>query len=118
MGMKSKRSKALTVKVPKRVIDFVGEGDAVKKGLAATRNGRALLLVGYGGKVEVPTLRHDRFGKEIGGNLVGHPSGASSRSWPPIGPRQSRNEGYRLKDAIRLCSTCIRQGSRPSVLVP
>ena len=39
------------------MIDFVGEGDAVEKGLAMTRNAGFYYIVGYGGKVEIPTMR-------------------------------------------------------------
>src|ERR1700740_1469449 len=38
------------------VIDFVGEGDAVAKGLAMTRNGGVYYIVGYGGRIDIPTL--------------------------------------------------------------
>src|ERR1700675_3135466 len=37
------------------VIDFVGEGDAVAKGLAMTRNGGFYYIVGYGGGDDVST---------------------------------------------------------------
>jgi NAD+-dependent secondary alcohol dehydrogenase Adh1 len=53
------------------VIDFVGEGDAVAKGLAATRNQGAYYVVGYGGKVEVPTIDMITSEKRIVGCLVG-----------------------------------------------
>src|SRR6201997_5111229 len=38
------------------VIDFVGEGDAIAKGLAMTRNAGFYYIVGYGGKIELPTI--------------------------------------------------------------
>jgi NAD+-dependent secondary alcohol dehydrogenase Adh1 len=53
------------------VIDFVGEGDAVAKGIAATRNQGAYYIVGYGGKVEVPTIDMITSEKRIVGCLVG-----------------------------------------------
>lgn len=53
------------------VIDFVGEGDAVEKGLAATRNQGSYYIVGYGGKVEVPTIDMITSEKRIIGCLVG-----------------------------------------------
>ncbi len=53
------------------VIDFVGEGDAVEKGLAATRNDGYYYIVGYGGKVEIPTIDMIVSEKTIVGNLVG-----------------------------------------------
>ena len=51
--------------------DSVGEGDAVAKGLAMTRNGGAYYVVGYGGKIEIPTIDMITSEKTIVGNLVG-----------------------------------------------
>ncbi len=53
------------------VIDFVGEGDAVEKGLAMTRNAGFYYIVGYGGKVDIPTINMITSEKTIVGNLVG-----------------------------------------------
>lgn len=53
------------------VIDFVGEGDAVERGLAMTRNGGVYYIVGYGGKIELPTIDMITSEKTIVGNLVG-----------------------------------------------
>ena len=53
------------------MIDFVGEGDAVAKGLAMTRNGGSYYVVGYGGKIEIPTIDMITSEKTIVGNLVG-----------------------------------------------
>lgn len=53
------------------VIDFVGEGDAVAKGLAMTANGGFYYIVGYGGRIEMPTLDMITSEKTIVGNLVG-----------------------------------------------
>jgi len=53
------------------VIDFVGEGDAVQKGLASTRNQGSYYIVGYGGKVEIPTIDMITSEKRIIGCLVG-----------------------------------------------
>ena len=53
------------------VIDFVGEGDAVARGLAMTRNGGTYYIVGYGGKIELPTIDMITAEKTIVGNLVG-----------------------------------------------
>jgi NAD+-dependent secondary alcohol dehydrogenase Adh1 len=53
------------------VIDFVGEGDAVTRGLAMTRNAGVYYIVGYGGKVEIPTMQMIITEKTIVGNLVG-----------------------------------------------
>jgi NAD+-dependent secondary alcohol dehydrogenase Adh1 len=53
------------------VIDFVGEGDAVAKGIALTRNGGYYYIVGYGGKIDIPTIDMITSEKTIVGNLVG-----------------------------------------------
>ena len=53
------------------VIDFVGEGDAIAQGLAMTRNAGSYYIVGYGGKIELPTLDMVTSEKSIVGNLVG-----------------------------------------------
>jgi NAD+-dependent secondary alcohol dehydrogenase Adh1 len=53
------------------VIDFVGEGDAVARGLAMTRGGGTYYIVGYGGKIELPTIDMITAEKTIVGNLVG-----------------------------------------------
>jgi len=53
------------------VIDFVGEGEAVANGLAMTRNGGFYYIVGYGGKIELPTIDMITSEKTIVGNLVG-----------------------------------------------
>ncbi len=53
------------------VIDFVGEGGAIEKGLAMTRNAGAYYIVGYGGKIEIPAIEMIISEKTIVGNLVG-----------------------------------------------
>ena len=53
------------------VIDFVGEGDAVANGLAMTRNAGSYYIVGYGGKIDLPTIDMITSEKTIVGNLVG-----------------------------------------------
>jgi NAD+-dependent secondary alcohol dehydrogenase Adh1 len=53
------------------VIDFVGEGDAVKQGLDMTRSGGSYYIVGYGGKIDIPTIDMIIGEKTIVGNLVG-----------------------------------------------
>ncbi len=53
------------------VIDFVGEGDAIANGLAMTRNAGSYYIVGYGGKIELPTIDMITSEKNIIGNLVG-----------------------------------------------
>jgi NAD+-dependent secondary alcohol dehydrogenase Adh1 len=53
------------------VIDFVGEGAAVSHGLAMTRNAGVYYIVGYGGKIDLPTIDMITSEKTIVGNLVG-----------------------------------------------
>nr|WP_294565576.1 NAD(P)-dependent alcohol dehydrogenase [uncultured Rhodopila sp.] len=53
------------------VIDFVGEGSAVARGIAMTRNGGYYYIVGYGGKIDLPTIDMITTEKTIVGNLVG-----------------------------------------------
>jgi NAD+-dependent secondary alcohol dehydrogenase Adh1 len=53
------------------VIDFVGEGDAVALGIAMTRNAGYYYIVGYGGKIVLPTMDMITSEKTIVGNLVG-----------------------------------------------
>ncbi len=52
------------------VLDFVGEGSTPAQGLAMTRRGGAYFVVGYGGRLEVPTLELVTQEKSIIGNLV------------------------------------------------
>jgi NAD+-dependent secondary alcohol dehydrogenase Adh1 len=53
------------------VIDFVGEGGAVEDGVAMLRRAGSYFVVGYGGRLNVPTI--DVISTEINfiGNLVG-----------------------------------------------
>ena len=53
------------------VIDFVGEGDAVSDGIAMLRRAGSYYVIGYGGRLNVPTI--DVISVEINfiGNLVG-----------------------------------------------
>jgi NAD+-dependent secondary alcohol dehydrogenase Adh1 len=53
------------------VLDFVGENGTEADGLAMTRNSGSYFVIGYGGKVDVPTI--DVISREINvvGNLVG-----------------------------------------------
>lgn len=53
------------------VLDFVGEGDSMKEGVAMLQRAGSYYLIGYGGLLAVPTI--DIIGSEINfiGNLVG-----------------------------------------------
>ena len=53
------------------VLDFVGEGNSVAHGLAMTRNAGSYYIVGYGGRVDIPTIDLITTEKTIVGNLVG-----------------------------------------------
>ncbi len=53
------------------VIDFVAEGSTISEGLDMTRNDGAYYIVGYGGKLEIPTIDMITSEKRIIGNLVG-----------------------------------------------
>lgn len=53
------------------VIDFVGEGGSIAAGLKMTRNAGCYYIVGYGGKLEIPTMEMIVTEKTIVGNLVG-----------------------------------------------
>jgi NAD+-dependent secondary alcohol dehydrogenase Adh1 len=53
------------------VIDFVAEGEAVANGLAMTRDAGTYYIVGYGGRLEIPTMEMVVAEKSIVGNLVG-----------------------------------------------
>ncbi|MFI7618318.1 NAD(P)-dependent alcohol dehydrogenase [Nonomuraea terrae] len=53
------------------VLDFVGEGGAEREGVAMLRRAGSYFVIGYGGRVEIPTI--DIISSEINviGNLVG-----------------------------------------------
>ena len=53
------------------VLDFVGEGDAIAKGLAMTCNDGYYYVIGYGGRIDLPTIDMITSEKTIVGNLVG-----------------------------------------------
>ena len=82
------------------VIDFVGEGDAVAKGLAMTRNAGSYYIVGYGGKIELPTLDMVTSEKTIVGNLVGtYPELVELMALADRGLVHLATKEYKLKDA-------------------
>ena len=53
------------------VLDFVGEKGTVQQGWDMTRNAGSYFVIGYGGKVEIPTIDIIFSEKNIIGNLVG-----------------------------------------------
>jgi NAD+-dependent secondary alcohol dehydrogenase Adh1 len=82
------------------VIDFVGEGDAIAKGLAMTRNAGSYYIVGYGGKIELPTIDMVTSEKTIVGNLVGtYPELVELMALADRGRVHLATREYRLKDA-------------------
>jgi NAD+-dependent secondary alcohol dehydrogenase Adh1 len=82
------------------VIDFVGEGDAIAKGLAMTRNAGFYYIVGYGGKIELPTIDMITSEKTIVGNLVGtYPELVELMALADRGMVHLATREYRLSDA-------------------
>jgi len=82
------------------VIDFVGEGDAVAKGLKMTANAGYYYVVGYGGKIEIPTMEMVATEKTIVGNLVGtYPDLVELMALADRGKVTLATREYRLSDA-------------------
>jgi NAD+-dependent secondary alcohol dehydrogenase Adh1 len=82
------------------VIDFVGEGDAVANGLKMTRNAGYYYIVGYGGKVEIPTMDMIVSEKTIVGNLVGtYPDLVELMALADRGLVHLATKEYRLSEA-------------------
>lgn len=82
------------------VIDFVGEGDAVARGLAMTRAGGVYYIVGYGGKIELPTIDMITSEKTIVGNLVGtYPELVELMALADRGKVNLATREYRLSEA-------------------
>ena len=82
------------------VIDFVGEGSAVAMGLAMTANGGSYYIVGYGGKIELPTIDMVTSEKTIVGNLVGtYPELVELMALADRGLVNLATKEYRLADA-------------------
>jgi len=82
------------------VIDFVGEGDAVARGLAMTRNAGFYYIVGYGGKIELPTIDMITSEKTIVGNLVGtYPELVELMALADRGLVELATREYRLEQA-------------------
>lgn len=82
------------------VIDFVGEGDSIRIGIAMTRNGGAYYIVGYGGKIDLPTIDMITTEKTIVGNLVGtYPELVELMALADRGLVHLATREYRLRDA-------------------
>jgi len=82
------------------VIDFVGEGEAVARGIAMTRNAGTYYIVGYGGKIDLPTLDMITSEKSIVGTLVGtYPELIELMALADRGLVNLATREYRLADA-------------------
>jgi NAD+-dependent secondary alcohol dehydrogenase Adh1 len=82
------------------VIDFVGEGGAVAAGLKMTASGGTYFVVGYGGKIEIPTMEMIATEKSIVGNLVGtYPDLVELMDLAQRGLVHLSTKEYRLEDA-------------------
>lgn len=82
------------------VIDFVGEGDSIDKGFAMTCNAGFYYVVGYGGKIEIPTMEMIVSEKTIVGNLVGtYPELVELMALAERGLVKLATKEYRLNDA-------------------
>ncbi|GAN77170.1 NAD(P)-dependent alcohol dehydrogenase [Acidisphaera rubrifaciens] len=82
------------------VIDFVGEGDSIRIGIAMTRNAGAYYIVGYGGKIDLPTIDMITTEKTIVGNLVGtYPELVELMALADRGLVHLATREYRLRDA-------------------
>jgi NAD+-dependent secondary alcohol dehydrogenase Adh1 len=82
------------------VIDFVGEGDAIAQGLAMTRNAGYYYIVGYGGRIDIPTIDMITSEKTIVGNLVGtYPELIELMALADQGKVTLATKEYRLEDA-------------------
>lgn len=82
------------------VIDFVGEGTTIERGLAMTRDGGFYYIVGYGGKIEIPTIDMIVSEKTIVGNLVGtYPELVELMALADRGLVRLTTKEYRLSEA-------------------
>ena len=102
------------------VIDFVGEGNAVANGLAMTRDAGAYYIVGYGGRLEIPTMEMVVSEKTIVGNLVGtYPELVELMELAHRGRVDLATAEYRLSDANQALHD-LNTGSVPgrAVLIP
>jgi len=102
------------------VIDFVGEGEAVSQALAATRNDGCYYVVGYGGKIEIPTIDMIISEKSIIGNLVGtYPELVELMALADRGLVNLDTHEYRLADANKaLRDLHGRKFTGRAVLIP
>jgi NAD+-dependent secondary alcohol dehydrogenase Adh1 len=82
------------------VIDFVGKGAAVAAGLKMTARAGTYYVVGYGGKIEIPTMEMVATEKSIVGNIVGtYPDLVELIALADRGLVKLATREYRLSDA-------------------
>jgi len=82
------------------VIDFVGEGGSIAKGLSMTRNDGHYYVVGYGGKIEIPAIDMIISERTIVGNLVGtYPELVELMALADRGLVKLATREYRLENA-------------------
>jgi NAD+-dependent secondary alcohol dehydrogenase Adh1 len=78
----------------------VGEGNAVANGLKMTANAGCYYVVGYGGKIEIPTMEMVATEKTIVGNLVGtYPDLVELMALADRGKVKLATQEYRLSEA-------------------
>ncbi|HWA79490.1 MAG TPA: NAD(P)-dependent alcohol dehydrogenase [Acetobacteraceae bacterium] len=102
------------------VIDFVGEGDAVRIGIAMTRDAGYYYIVGYGGKIDMPTIDMITSEKTIVGNLVGtYPELVELMALADRGLVHLSTREYRLADANQALHDLLHgQVKGRAVLIP
>jgi len=82
------------------VLDFVGEGSAVANALRMTANAGYYYVIGYGGKIEIPTMEMIATEKTIVGNLVGnYPDLVELMALADRGRVKLATREYRLSEA-------------------
>lgn len=102
------------------VLDFVGEGDAVANGLRMTANAGYYYVIGYGGKLEAPTMDLITSEKTIVGNLVGtYPDLVELMALADRGRVKLATREYRLSEAnAALHDLAVGKVKGRAVLIP
>jgi NAD+-dependent secondary alcohol dehydrogenase Adh1 len=102
------------------VLDFVGEGASVSDGLAMTCDAGYYYVIGYGGRLELPTIDLITSEKTIVGNLVGtYPELMELMALAERGRVRLVTSEYRLKD-VNLALKDLQHGRvmGRAVLIP
>ncbi len=102
------------------VIDFVGEGSAAAAGFKMTARAGTYYVVGYGGKIEVPTMEMIAAEKSIVGNIVGtYPDLVELIALAERGLVKLATREYRLSEAnIALHDLAAGKVRGRAVLIP